>query len=92
MHEVKKVTTASMCNTSDGLDFVAANGEDILDVIFFNDEPWFNLSGYFNSKTSLMWSAFNSHEIMETPVRDITKSVAPTFLEEIINSGRYIMN
>jgi hypothetical protein len=31
-------------------DVIIANGEDILDVTYFADEAWFQLSGYVNSR------------------------------------------
>jgi hypothetical protein len=48
-------------------DIITVNGEDILGVIFFSDDTWFQLSGYVNSQNSYTWSATNPCKINDTP-------------------------
>jgi hypothetical protein len=76
-------------------DFLAANGEDILDVTIFDDEAWFRLSGYVNSKNNSEWLTFNPQNVMKTRLHDQKAGVrcatsrSPIFFEQTVNCERH---
>ena len=79
--------------------FIAANGEDILDVTFFTDEAWFHLSGYINSQNSHLWSSENPNSVHESPLHSekvgvwvaISRQriIGPIFFSETVTAERY---
>jgi hypothetical protein len=70
VHELKErnsVKRVEYCPWLRGV--ITANGEDILDVMFFTDGAWFHLSDYAK-QCSRVWSATNPHEIKDAPLHD----------------------
>jgi hypothetical protein len=49
---------------------IQTNTVDILDITFFTDEAWFNLSGYINTQNSRLWSSENSYAVHENPLHE----------------------
>ena len=82
--------------------FIKKDTADVFDVIFFTDEAWFYLSGYFNLKNSRLWSSDNPHSLHETPLQDKKvgvwvaisrrRIVGSIFFVNTINSERYCSN
>ncbi|XP_076330740.1 uncharacterized protein LOC143236352 [Tachypleus tridentatus] len=76
--------------------FIEENTANVLDVTFFTDEAWFQLSGYINSQNSRLWSSDNSHSLHETPLYYFKVGVWVTISRRrivgpifFINSERY---
>jgi hypothetical protein len=63
--------------------FLAANGNNILDISLFSTEAWFPSPEDVNSQSSQMWSMHNQHHIIETPLH------GPIFFEDSMNSEYY---
>jgi hypothetical protein len=82
--------------------FLANEGEQILDVTFFTDEAWFHLSGYVNSQNNRLWSNENPHEFHQVPLHDQKvgvwcaisrmRIIGPIFFNGIINAELYRTN
>jgi len=73
-----------------------------LDMTFFTDEVWINLSGYINSQTSRIWSSNNPHNFVQSPLHPLklsvwiaiskSKIIGPIIFQETINSVQYNNN
>jgi hypothetical protein len=46
-------------------------GIHVLDSLFLSDEAWFHLSGYLNSKNTLLWSAENPSAMNKAPLHSL---------------------
>jgi hypothetical protein len=47
------------------------NNDDVLDLSFFTDESWFNLSSYVNKQNYRPWSAVNPRNFLEVPLHPV---------------------